>query len=237
MTPTPSSAAETMAPVLPLIAGATRRRGAVFWPYGPGTWPYGRGDLAVRSGDLAVRSRAPARGHNGLGGRPRRLKRGCVLAERTGVLAELHGTGANRRGTPAYRDDRARRLDAREPRPRGGPAPGGLGPPLERLRALPSRHPDAVEVSSSPDLVLCSPVRDGHLVKHDLSLSCYLPSPAPSCPVRNLTRNLRNRPVDRLNGLSSLPDSFIRRYRSFGSAELVYAVQKRGSTEAVLRRP
>ena len=125
--------------------------------------------LAERTGELAVRSGAAARGRTGLAGRL--TKRGGVVAERTEVLVDLGGTRANRRGTPAYRDDRAWCLDAREPGPRCGPALGGLRPRLIRLRPRRSGHPDAVEVASSPDLVLRSAVRDGHPVKHDPALS------------------------------------------------------------------
>src|SRR5262245_3316086 len=102
-------------------------------------------------------------------------------------------------GVLAHRDDRARRLDAREPGPRGRPALGGLRPPLQGLGPWRSVHPDAVELPPAPDLVGGSPVRDDDPVKHDASPSC-------SC----LTGTLGTRPEGRLSDLSSIPDTLIR---------------------------
>src|SRR5580698_8258923 len=112
---------------------------------------------------------------------------------------------------PADRSDRPWCLDLRELRPRGGPAFGGFRPPLQWLRPGPSDGPDSVEVPPPANLVLRSPVRDGHLVKHVPNPSCS--SPPPMRAPANLTRNLSSGPGYRLNALSSLADSSIRAWR------------------------
>src|ERR1035441_2282846 len=137
---------------------------------GPWPWPADRS----ASGAVATAAGASTRAIGGVRRRAGGVGAGGSLGERGGSYGR-RGVDVGNRGCPAAdRGDRARCLYGGELRPGGGPAFGGFRPPLQRMRTRAAHGPDPVEVTPAPDLVRGSPVRDGHLVKHDPNL----PAPA-----------------------------------------------------------
>src|ERR1035441_9530716 len=153
ITPAASSNVAAMVPVRVLTCGTPD---ANLWPNG---LPCANGAPCAYGAVLSSSTAGP--GPAGPWPWPANADRSASGAVATAAGASTWAIGGGRRPTGAIG-------------PGAAPAFGGFRPPLQRMRPRAAHGPDPVEVTPAPDLVRGSPVRDGHLVKHDPNL----PAPA-----------------------------------------------------------